>query len=187
VLKQVLFIQGAGEGAYTEDERLAESLRRELGADYEVRYPAMPNEADPDDQAWGDVIARELADMGESAIVVGHSAGAVTLSTFLAGRDFDRPIAGVFLIAAPFFGEGGWHVEGFDQPKDLGKRFPDAPVFLYHGSQDATAPYAHVDLYKQAIPQAHVRRLEGRDHQLNEDLSEVAADIQRLCSRRSGA
>ncbi len=51
------------------------------------------------------------------------------------------------------------------------------PIYLYHGSEDDTAPYAHVDLYKQAIPQAHVRKLEGRDHQLNDDLSEVAADI----------
>jgi hypothetical protein len=54
------------------------------------------------------------------------------------------------------------------------------PIYLYHGSEDDTAPYAHVDLYKQAIPDAHVRKLEGRDHQLNDDLSEVAADIRRI-------
>jgi hypothetical protein len=39
---------------------------------------------------------------------------------------------------------------------------------------------AHVDLYKKSIPHAQVRKLEGRDHQLNDDLSEVAADIRRL-------
>ncbi len=77
--KQVLLIQGAGEGAHQDDAKLAESLRKELGPDYEVRYPAMPNEGDPDDNAWGDLIAAELADMGEDAVLVRHSAGAAML------------------------------------------------------------------------------------------------------------
>lgn len=38
-------------------------------------------------------------------------------------------------------------------------------------------PVSHVDMYANIIPQASVRRLAGRDHQLNEDLSEVASDI----------
>jgi hypothetical protein len=35
----------------------------------------------------------------------------------------------------------------------------------------------HAGLYALAIPQAHVRRLSGRDHQLNNDLSEVAEAV----------
>ena len=63
----------------------------------------------------------------------------------------------------------------------LGKRLPaQTPVFVYHGSEDATAPFEHVGLYARAIPQAVVRRLNGRDHQLNNDMSEVAADIRQL-------
>jgi hypothetical protein len=42
--KQVLFIQGAGEGAYDADKKLAESLQQALGSDYEVRCPLMPDE-----------------------------------------------------------------------------------------------------------------------------------------------
>jgi hypothetical protein len=44
VKKQVLFIQGAGAGAFKEDEKLAESLQKSLGSDYRVHYPAMPDE-----------------------------------------------------------------------------------------------------------------------------------------------
>jgi len=51
---------------------------------------------------------------------------------------------------------------------------------LYHGDQDRIAPVAHVELYGAAIPRARVRRLAGRDHQLNNDLSEVATDIREL-------
>jgi uncharacterized protein len=44
--KQVLFIQGAGEGAYEEDGELVKSLRDALGGEYDVRYPKMPEEED---------------------------------------------------------------------------------------------------------------------------------------------
>jgi hypothetical protein len=54
------------------------------------------------------------------------------------------------------------------------------PIYLYHGSNDETAPFGHIDLYAQTIPQAIARRLSGRDHQLNNDMSEVAGDIRRL-------
>ncbi|WP_261333555.1 hypothetical protein [Rhizobium leguminosarum] len=36
---------------------------------------------------------------------------------------------------------------------------------------------AHVHLYAKAVPHAVVRTLEDRDHQLDNDLSDVARDI----------
>ena len=42
--QQILFIQGGGEGAYQEDEKLVASLRNALGDAYKVRFPQMPNE-----------------------------------------------------------------------------------------------------------------------------------------------
>ena len=63
----------------------------------------------------------------------------------------------------------------------MGKKLPPrTPIYLYHGSQDETAPLEHAGLYEAAIPQAVVRRLTGRDHQLSNDLSEVARDIRLL-------
>ena len=90
-------------------------------------------------------------------------------------------MSGVFLVAAPFVGEGGWPSEDIKSMSGLGKRLStQAPVYFYHGSEDETAPFEHVDLFERAVPRAVVRRLEGRDHQLNNDMSEVAADIRRL-------
>lgn len=60
--RDILFIQGAGPEVHdTWDVHLVEGLRRELGPSYEVRYPRMPDEADPGVRTWGPVIARELA------------------------------------------------------------------------------------------------------------------------------
>jgi predicted alpha/beta hydrolase family esterase len=179
--KQVLFVQGAGAGAHDEDAKLAASLQRELGGDYAVRYPRMPDEDSPDDKAWGKRVMEEVASMGDGAVIVGHSAGAVTvlLTILAAPRRLD--IAGIFLIAAPFFGEGGWQFEGFAMPTGWAEELPaQTPLFLYHGQDDEIVPFAHVDLYAEALPRAQVRRLDGRNHQLNEDLGVVAADIKRL-------
>jgi len=52
-LTQILFVQGAGEDVHdTWDNKLVESLLRELGPGYEIRYPTMPNESDPQAAAW---------------------------------------------------------------------------------------------------------------------------------------
>ena len=51
--RQVLFVQGGGEGVHDQwDDKLVASLRRELGPGYEVRYPRMPGEDDPHYAPW---------------------------------------------------------------------------------------------------------------------------------------
>lgn len=164
----MLFIQGAGENVHDGwDDKLVASLERELGC--EVRYPRMPDEADPKYAAWKPALLDVLED---HEIVIGHSVGGTILLHALA--EARREPRAVALIAAPFIGEGGW-------PSDelvARARFEiGAPVFLYHGTDDKTVPVAHVDLYARAIPNATVRVLSGRDHQLNDDLSEVAHDL----------
>ncbi len=182
---QVLFIQGGGEGTYDAwDDKLVESLRRELGDVYDVRYPRMPDEADPRYAAWKAAIADALGDLDQGAMVVGHSIGGTILIHALVGAAPKQELGGIFLVAAPFVGKGGWPAEDITPKCDLGTRLqPQTPVYLYHGTADETAPVSHVDLYSKAIPGAVVRRLEGRDHQLNNDLAEVAADIRALRAR----
>src|ERR1700719_3838101 len=83
--RQVLFIQGGGAGVHDEwDDKLVESLRRQLGGGYEVRYPRMPDEGDPGYAQWSAAIRREMADLDDGAVVVGHSAGAAILVHALA-------------------------------------------------------------------------------------------------------
>lgn len=177
--RQILFVQGGGEGAHDAwDDKLVDSLRRELGDGYEVRYPRMPDEDDPSPAHWAPAVHRELADLADGAIAVGHSVGATILVHALAERPPRARLAAIVLIAAPFVGRGGWPGDDFELPGDLGARLPQgARVHVFHGLADETAPPSHADLYARAIPQAQVHRLPGRDHQLNDDLSEVAEAI----------
>jgi len=177
--RQVLFIQGGGAGVHDEwDDRLVDSLRHGLGAGIEVRYPRMPGEDDPRYARWSTVIRGEMAVLDDGAIVAGHSVGGTILIHALGEEPPERELAAIVLIAAPFVGAGGWPGDEFELPKDLGARLPyGVPVHVFHGLADTTAPPSHAGLYARAVPQAQVHRLPGRDHQLNNDLSELAGTI----------
>ena len=180
--RQILFIQGAGEGTHDEwDDKLVDSLRRALGERYEVRYPRMPAEDDPSDAAWGHSIRQELSTLDDGAVVVGHSVGGTILVHTLAEHPPEVLLGAIMLVAVPFVGAGGWPPDEFGFSDDLGGTLPQGvPVHLFHGLDDDTAPPAHADLYARAIPHAAVHRLPGRDHQLNDDLREVAREISAL-------
>jgi predicted alpha/beta hydrolase family esterase len=180
--RQILFIQGGGEGVHDEwDNKLVASLAKELGPAYEIRYPRMPNEAHPAYGSWKSALEREISTLDDGAILVGHSVGGTILINALAESAPGKELAGIFLISTPFIGTGGWPSDEIEPPRDLGARLPKTtPIYLYHGGADETAPLAHLDLYTEIVPQARVRKLAGRDHQLNDDLSEVASDIREL-------
>lgn len=178
VRQQILFLQGGGKGAHDKwDNKLVDSLRLELGPDYEVRYPRMPNEDDPGYGSWGPAIERELATLRDGAILIGHSVGGTILLRTLAGQP-PRKFGAIFLVAAPFVGDGGWPSDEIRFPRDFGALLPEGvPIHLWHGLGDETVPARHAGLYARAIPQARVHLLPGRDHQFNNDLKEVAAAI----------
>lgn len=178
---QVLFVQGAGEEVHDKwDAKLVDSLMGELGDGYEVRYPRLPEEGDPSYPKWRAAIERELAALGEYAVVVGHSVGAAILINVLAEIPLQRRLGMIVLLAAPFVGSGGWPADEYELPRDLGDRLPHGvPVHVFHGLDDETVEPSHAGLYAQTISQARVHRLPGRDHQLNNDLREVAELIGR--------
>ena len=179
--KQVLFIQGGGEGAYVEDKELALSLQTALGPEYQVSYPRMPDEGSPEDRAWMNQISKELEALDGRMFLVGHSAGGAVLLKYLLKENVAKPIAGIFLISIPHWdpedeaGEEYALREGFASQLPIG-----VPIFLYHSRDDEWVPFAHLAIYAEKIPQAIVREFDGRGHQYNNDLSEVAADIKSL-------
>ena len=179
--RDVLFVHGVGEGAYEADEKLAASLRDALGSGYEVRSPQMPNEDDPEVGAWKKKIAGELATMDGEAILVGHSVGAHLLLRYLSEEEVEKPVAGLFLVAVPYVGTGGWEIEEDALREDFTSELPEGlPVFLYHGRNDDEVPFGHLALYEAKLPRATVREFDTRGHQFGDDLSEVARDIEAL-------
>lgn len=179
---QLLFVQGAGEGTHDEwDNKLVDSLQRELGDQYEIQYPRMPNEVEPGFKTWKGALVDEFSKLEDGAILVGHSIGGSILINVIASTPLDFTPGAIVLIAAPFIGKDGWPAEGFTPSKQIGKDIPpDVPVLLYQGDKDETVPASHLELYAHAIPSARTFLLKGRDHQLGNNLQKVAQAIHQL-------
>jgi predicted alpha/beta hydrolase family esterase len=174
----VLFIQGGGEDAHNEDALLVASLQRALGAEYDVRYPQMPGESEPEMQAWKAQIARELAAVDGKVILVGHSLGGSALLRYLSEESVEKPIVGLFLLAAPSWDEEKWNFDDLKLSRDLAAKVtPIARVFLYHNRDDETVPLSHLALHAARLPCAVVRESDKGGHQFAQDLAKVASDI----------
>lgn len=178
---QILFIQGGAAGAYKADQQLVVSLRRALRTAYELLYPKMPHECEPDYRIWKTQIGKKLGRLKNGAILLGHSLGASFLLKYLSDEKIQKAIAGIFLIATPYWGGDGWRYEGYEALALLLSKLPSGtPIFFYHSRDDEIAPFAHLTLYARKLPQATIHALDARGHQLRNHLSEVAADIKSL-------
>lgn len=177
----VVFLHGAGTGAYAADAPLADSLALHLGDGFSMHLPRVPEQHDADERLWFDTIAAALADVRPPVVLVAHSAGGYRLLRYLASTRVTMPIAAICLIAVPFpGGDADWTFGGFELPGDLAHLLPaDAAVRLYASEDDDVVPFAHRDLYATAIPRAITRTTTG-GHQLGEDLRVVADDIRVL-------
>jgi len=176
--KHVLFIQGGGGGEdYAADAKLVASLQKELGESYEVHYPFLPDEQEPD---FGrkKQIAQALLSIEGEVVVVAHSLGASMLLKYLSESRGDKAINGIFLIATPYWsGDEDWK-QPLKLQEDFTAKLPlNVPIFLYHAEDDEEVPFEHLNYYMENLPQATVRKITSGGHQLDNNLSLVAVDI----------
>ena len=177
----ILFIQGGGEGAYKADKKLALFLEDALKETYDIHYPRMPDENNPDYETYKVKIDEELKKIQDKVVLIGHSLGGCFLLKYLSEKKIDNDIAGMFFISTPFWGDGGWQFEGFTLEDDFPSKLPtQVPIFFYHSTNDETVPFAHLGIYAKKLPHAVIHKIVERGHQLNNDLSEVVSDIKGL-------
>lgn len=179
--KHVLFIHGAGKGAFEEDALLAESLQRELGTDYLVRYPQMINEDSPEYADWEPQITSEIAALSGKVILVGHSVGGSVLLKYVMENQDRLSVAALFMVATPFWGaDEFWKWDEVQLPDDVEVNLKGLPVFIYHNRYDEVVPFNHLQLYAAKLPKAVIREVRQRGHQLDNNLSAIATDIKQL-------
>ncbi|HEY4155568.1 MAG TPA: alpha/beta hydrolase, partial [Puia sp.] len=130
--RQVLFIQGGGNGGYEVDASLAASLRAALGKGYDIHYPRMQTDEAKPDFGWPQQIGREISAVKGDVILVAHSLGASLLLKYLSENMAEKEIAGIFLLSTPFWsGDEDWQ-KGLKLPENFAGKLPkEVPVFFY--------------------------------------------------------
>jgi predicted alpha/beta hydrolase family esterase len=160
----VLVIQG--DGAHAEDKLLADSLKRALSPDYDVRYPRMPDESNPSVEVWGEKISSELSKVSGRVILVAHSVGGSILLQYLCDAKFEHSVAGLFVLAAPTWDDNQWNFDDLKLPRKIAEKLALIPrVFFYHCRDDEIVPFTHLALHAEQIPQAITRAFSHGGHQ----------------------
>jgi len=166
--------QGPGEGSGPFVAR----LREELGSDYRVSFPLMPNPDNPRYEPWGEGLERALLEIKGPIVVVGHSLGGSVALRHLPASAQRESVDRLVLVATPFWGTSDWEAE-WALPEDWPAPASELPpISLFHSRDDEEIPVAHLDLYAKRIPEATTHALDGNGHLFDRgDLSEVLEEI----------
>ena len=184
----VLFIHSAGSQSGEHGSApFVKHLRQSLGSGYRVKCPAMPAPTKPSYEHWKLELERLLPRDKSSPILVGHSLGGSVLLKYMSEHTPKIRAAGLFIVAAPYWGSADWKVNEFALHESFARSLPNAlKIYLYQSRDDEVVDIEHLSRYSKAIPQATVRILDGGGHTFEDGLLELAEDIQALAISLAG-
>src|SRR5262249_24348001 len=112
------------------------------------------------------------------SLIVTHSLGGSMLLKTLSDRPHDRAIAGLFLVATPFWNPADPEVAEYALPDDFAARLPAIrKLLLYQSRDDTQMAFDHVRRYASALPRAVVRDLDGYGQLFDKPCPELVRDI----------
>lgn len=155
-------------------------LYQDLGSDFVVYNPQMPNKQTAKYSEWKIVFEKILNAVEDEVILIGYSLGALFLVKYLSEENVSKKIKKTLLLGTPFDQEGmdnepllsftrGGSFETFS--KQAGE------VYFYHSEDDFVVPFDHLTKYQSKLPDAIFRKFTDRNHFILESFSELIEDI----------
>jgi predicted alpha/beta hydrolase family esterase len=142
-------------------------LQRDLGDDYEVFNPRMPNKENAKYLEWKIWFERLIQFIGDGVILIGHSRGGLFLIKYLSENKFPKIIKALILVSAPYTGEGSRYADNsnFNLQSNLeGVTNQAKKIFIFHSKDDPIVPVSDSEFYKQKFPAAKYVCLESEGH-----------------------
>lgn len=157
------------------------NLQETLGASYDVILPQMPNSQNARYAEWKIWFDKIIVLLDEPVILVGHSLGGIFLAKYLSENETPKKVKATFLVAAPYNSEGIHPLADFILSENLARfSTQGGKIFLYHSKDDFVVPFSNLALYKNALPDAHMRIFDDRQHFKQAQLTEIVEDIRSL-------
>lgn len=158
-----------------------ELLHENLGDDYQVLLPTMPNKTNArysEWKAWFENISSVFAD---NCILVGHSLGAVFLAKYLSENTLPVSIKATILIAAPYDDESIEDLADFKISK-LTDRLVDQAgrLMFFNGLDDPVISQSDLHKYQDKLPSADFNILPAPDHFVRVEFPELVGKIKEL-------
>ena len=156
-------------------------LQHELGDDYQVLLPSMPNATNANYDEWKIYFDRICEVLTGDIILIGHSLGGIFLAKYLSENRITSHVAATILIAAPFDDETGEDLTKFKltSVSDLFTQ-QAGDVIFFHGEDDPVVPLDEMKKYQYALPTATFHIVTAPDHFVRESFDELIDAIRKL-------
>lgn len=158
------------------------SLQRELGDQFEVLLPKMPNATNAQYTEWCIWFERCTPFLHDDVILIGHSLGGIFLAKYLAEHTLPLAIKATMLVAAPFDDTStAESLMDFALPASLEKLASQSEaIYLFHSQDDPVVPFEQVEKYHHVLPQAQKVIVDNSGHFNQASFPELASLIKTL-------
>jgi predicted alpha/beta hydrolase family esterase len=154
-------------------------LESELGRDFTVLQPRMPNPMNAKYTEWKLWFEKLIPLLHDEVLLVGHSLGGLFLAKYLSTTRFPKKIRALFLLAAPYS-----KADKTEDPSDFTKlaslsRLSEQveQIFILHSKDDPLVPVSEARRYKKAIPKAELKLFVDKEHFSQEHFPELVRAI----------
>lgn len=165
-------------------KKWSSTLVDDLGEEYEVFMPSMPNSQNAKYEEWKIWFERHFEYLRDGVILVGWSQGGFFLSKYLVENEIPFQIKALLLVAAPFQAEDFGGEDGgdftFDTSRvgELSKKTDK--IYIFHSQDDFCVPFAHAESYKNSLPGAELVSFADKNHFLIEEFPEFLKVIRKV-------
>lgn len=157
------------------------TLGEQLGENYEIVAPRMPNAMNANYAEWKVYFEKYIPYIQDGVIFIGHSLGGAFLAKYFAENGFPKDIKATFLVAAPFGNAPSYSLGDFAVPENLSLFAKQSPLtFLFHSEDDPIVPFTELGKYRERLPDAVARSFHDRGHFDQEEFPELVVYIQKL-------
>jgi predicted alpha/beta hydrolase family esterase len=160
------------------------TLREDLGEEFEVFMPSMPNSQNAKYDEWKIWFERHYDYLKDGVILVGWSLGGMFLAKYLIENKPKVAIKALVLLAAPcgYFDDSEGNDCGTFQfdPQQLPEITKSVKnISIWHSEDDFVVPFEHVRSYEKYLPEAEIVLFSDKNHFLVPTLSELISKIKK--------
>lgn len=160
-------------------------LAEDLGENYEVFMPAMPNKQNAKYEEWKIWFERHFEHLRNNVVLIGCSLGSMFLAKYLGENELPVKIKALYLMATPVRDD-----EDFEDKESGDFRFylrevssltrKVDKVFILHSKDDFLVPYSHGVMLHKGLPGSELITFTDKNHFLVEELPELIEHIKAL-------
>jgi uncharacterized protein len=153
-----------------------DNLQNDLGNDYEVLKPIMPNKQNSKYNEWKIWLERMFPFLDDKVVLIGHSLGGMFLIKYLSENKFPKKITSLHLVAPPYNQTAD--IGNFKLPNDLSEIDKQSSnIYFYFSKDDPIVPISEMEQFEEDLPAANYKTFSDYGHFLIEHFPELIINI----------